>query len=775
MSATPPREPAKKKVVLVRRAFLAGLGLAAAGLAIAFEIAFEREARPDDGPKKPAPTDVNAKSAAAAAGEGLRPNLFVHVSPDDVVSIVCARSEMGQGVRSSLPVLIADELGADMAHVKVVQADGSVAFGDQNTDGSHSVRGFYDELRRVGAVARMMLVSAAARRWSVPESTCDAREGAVYHEPTGRHFRFGDLANDAAKLPLPDPKAIVLRPASRLKHVGKELPLLDGPDLVTGRALFGADVRLPGMLTAVVARPPVPGGRATSHDPRKALAVPGVKRVVEIAPAKRPFGFRPLGGIAVVAESTWAALRGRAALEVSWDPGDNRGYDSSAYRDKLVRSLRSPGRIWRNKGDVDGTLGGSKRRIEATYYVPHLAHAPMEPPCAVAKVDGKRCEIWASTQNPQSAQKEVAAALRLDPNDVTVHVTFLGGGFGRKSKPDYVVEAAILARELQAPVRVQWTREDDVQHDYYHSVSAQELVAGIGEDGKVVAWRHRTAFPPIGSTFSDATTAGIGEMQQGVLDVPLAIPNVRAESVDARAHTRIGWLRSVANIYHAFAIQSFIDEIAHALGEDPLAMRIHLLGPPRIVTTAELGVEKLPNYGQSLEEHPIDTARHRAVLERVAEMSSWRDRKKNGRALGIAVHRSFLAYVAVVVSAVRRPDGRIHADEAWICADAGTIVNLERVRSQLEGAVIFGLSHALYGEVTMKNGAVEQSNFRDLRLMRIKEAPRAIHVEVVKSSAPPAGVGEPGVPPVAPALANAVFALTGTRVRDLPLVRSLAV
>ena len=757
-------------VLLVRRSFLAGLGLATAGLALGFT----RDARADD-PKMPPSTDAAAKNAAASAGEGLRPNLFVHVSLDDVVSIVCARSEMGQGVRSSLPVLIADELGADMARVKIVQGDGNVALGDQNTDGSHSVRGFYDELRRVGAVARTMLVSAAAKRWRVPEKTCDTRDGAVYHEPTGRHFRFGELAIDASKLPLPDPKSIVLRPASRLKHVGKELPLLDGPDLVTGRAVFGADVKLPGMLTAVIARSPVPGGRATAYDAKKALAVPGVKRVIELPAGKRPFGFRPLGGIAVVADNTWAALRGRAALEVTWDPGDNRAYDSTSYREELVRSLRSPVRTWRNRGDVEAALQKSKRRVAAVYHVPHLAHAPMEPPCAVAKVEGKKCEIWASTQNPQDAQGEVAAILGLDPNDVIVHVTFLGGGFGRKSKPDYVVEAALVSREMKAPVRLQWTREDDVRHDYYHSVSAQELVAGVDDAGEVVAWRHRTAFPPIGSTFSGATSAGLGELQQGVLDVPLAIPNVRAESCEAHAHTRIGWLRSVANIYHAFAVQSFVDEIAHSLEKDPLDMRLELLGPPRIVTTAELGVEKLPNYGQSLDEHPIDTARHRAVLERVAAMSGWRDRQKNRRSLGIAVHRSFLAYVAVVVGGGRPPQVRVHADECWICADAGTIVNLDRVRAQLEGAVIFGLSHALYGEITMKNGATEQSNFRDYRLLRMNEAPRAIHVEVMKSTAPPGGVGEPGVPPVAPALANAVFALTGTRVRDLPLVRSLAV
>jgi isoquinoline 1-oxidoreductase beta subunit len=755
---------------LLRRSFLTGVGLAAAGLAVG---SFAREAHA--APATPKPIDQAAHDAAAAKGEGLRPNLFVHVAPDDVVTIACARSEMGQGVRSSLPALIADEMGADLARIKIVQADGDAAYGDQNTDGSHSVRGMYDELRRVGAAARVLLVAAAAARWRVREDSCDARGGAVVHAASGRSLRFGELAKDAAKLPLPAPGAIALRPASQLRFAGTALPLVDGPDIVTGRAVFGADVKLPGMLTAVVARPPVPGGRVASHDPRSALAVPGVKRVVLLPAAQKPFAFHPLGGVAVVADTTWAALRGRAALDVKWEAGDNGAYDSRAYRDELVRALASPGHALRDRGDVDGALASAPRRFAATYYAPHLAHAPMEPPCAVAKVEAGKCEVWTSTQNPQDAREEVAKALGLAEGDVTVHVTLLGGGFGRKSKPDYVVEAALVAREVGAPVRLQWSREDDLRHDYYHTVSAQELVAGIDGAGKLVAWRHRTAFPPIGSTFGDETFGGEGELGQGVLDLPLAIPNVRAESCEARAHARIGWFRSVANVYHAFAVQSFADELAHELGRDPLDMRLDLLGPPRIVTTTELGVKRLGNYGQPVSEHPVDTARHRRVLERVAEASGWRDRKARGRALGIAVHRSFLTYVAVVVSASRLPGGRVHADEAWICADAGTIVNLERVRSQLEGAVIFGLSLALYGEITMKDGATEQANFRDYRLMRIKEAPRAIHVDVVRSDAPPGGIGEPGVPPVAPAMANAVFALTGRRVRDLPIAHAMAV
>lgn len=760
---------------VLRRSFLAGLGLAAGGFALG---AFPGEALGDDRkiPKAPIkPVDAALEKKTAAKGGGLRPNVFVHVGADDVVTIACARSEMGQGVRSSLPVLVADELGADMARVKVVQADGDKAYGDQNTDGSHSVRGMFDDLRRVGAAARMMLVASAAKRWNVPAAACIARDHAVFHEASKRSLRFGELAEEAGALPTPKKDEIKLRPTSELKHLGKELPLLDGPDIVTGRAVFGADVKLPGMLTAVVARPPVVGGKVTRHDPARALAVKGVKRVVVLPEAKKPFGFKPVGGVAVVADDTWAAMRGRAALDVTWDHGDNAKYDSRAYREELMTALKSPGKAFRNVGDADAALAGAKRRVEAVYYVPHLPHATMEPPVAVARVDANGCEVWTSTQNPQAARTEVAKGLGIDESKVTVHVTLLGGGFGRKSKPDYVVEAALVAREVGAPVRLQWTREDDIQHDYYHTVSAQRLAAGLDDAGKVVAWHHRTAFPSISSTFTDAVIAGEGELQQGVLDVPLAVPNVRAEACEARAHTRIGWLRSVANIYHAFAVQSFVDELAHARGVDPRDMQLEILGPPRIVKPADLGVPKLPNYGQSVDEHPVDTARHRRVLERVTELSRWSERTKSGRSLGLAVHRSFLTYVAVVVSVVKGAKDRIGVDEAWIVADAGTIVNLERVRSQLEGAVLFGLSHALYGEISMKDGATEQSNFRDFRLLRIAEAPRKVHVEVVKNDGPPGGIGEPGVPPVAPALANAVFALTGKRIRDLPLVRSLSV
>lgn len=754
-----------------RRAFLAGLGLGLGGLAVG-GFAEAQSATPAVPSKPPASPTSGASSARSG---GLRPNVFVHVAEDGLVTIVCARSEMGQGVRSTLPALVADELGADFARVKIVQGDGDKAYGDQNTDGSTSVRKAFDDLRRTGAAARMMLASAAAARWKVPPTELEVRDHVVTHRASKRTAGFGELAAEAAKLPVPAKDAIVLRKRAELRTLGKDLPFVDAPDIVTGRAIYGADVKLPGMLTAVIARPPVAGGKVRTHDAAQALAVPGVRRAIVLPPPKLPFGFQPLGGVAIVADHTWAAMRGRARLQITWDHGDNAVHDSPAYRKALEASVTAPARTVRTIGDVDRALASAKRRHEAIYYTSYLPHATMEPPVAVAKVEGGACEVWASTQHPQAARTEIAKALRIDEAKVTVHVTLLGGGFGRKSKPDFAVEAALLAKEMGVPVRVQWTREDDLRHDYYHSVSAQRLAAGLDESGKIVAWQHRTAFPPIASIFSGTSSPDAGMLGQGVLDAPINVPNVRAEAADAKAQTRIGWLRSVANIYHAFAIHSFADELAHLRGMDPLAHQLELLGPAKVWSKADLGITEYSNYGQPLDLHPIDTARHRRVLERAAELSDWANRKKKGRSLGLAVHRSFLSYVAVVVSVAKTAEGKIAVDEAWIVADAGTIVNAERVRSQLEGAVVFGLSQALYGEITMKGGATEQGNFRDYRLLRLPEAPRAIHVDVIASDAPPAGVGEPGVPPVAPALANALFALTGTRVRSLPIVRSLPV
>ena len=762
-------------LLVPRRSFLRALNLAAGGFALGYLVPSEAQQRPTNEPgRPPGPKPVTGSNAIEAKAPGLNPNVFIHIGPDGIVTIVCHRSEMGQGIRSSLPVLIADELGAEMAQVKILQADGDVAYGDQNTDGSNSVRSIYYDMRRVGGTARVMLVRTAANRWKVRPEDCVAKDHKVTHVPTGRAFGFGELALEAGRQKVPAGKEVVLRPRAELVQLSKSMPLLDAPAYVTGQAVFGADVKLPGMLTAVIARPPVVGGKVARFDAKAALGVPGVRKVIEMPQPKPPYQFQPWGGLAVVADHTWAAMRGRAALDVTWDHGDNASYDSDRYREVLSKAVSVPGTVARKVGDTESALKSAARVVDAEYHVPHLPHLPMEPVVAVARVSGNRCEIWAPTQNPQAAQKEVARALGTTPDRVRIHVTFLGGGFGRKSKADFCSEAALLARQLGAPVRVQFTREDDLHHDYVNTVSANRLTAGLDAKGRVVAWRHRTAFPSINSLFGRPARPTADDLQQGVLDLALAVPNVTAEICDATAHTRIGWLRSVYNIFQGFSIGSFVDEIAHAKGTDPREVWLEILGPPRKMSLSDLGIEKLPNYGQPMESHPVDAGRLRNVIERVTRAANWSDRGKGGRSLGLAAHRSFLSYTAVVASVVKRPNGTFAGDEVWLASDSGIVVNSDRVRAQMEGAVIFGMSLALYGGITMKNGAIQQDNFRGGgRIVRMGEAPRRTHIDLVESEAAPGGVGEPGVPPVAPAIANAVFALTGKRFRELPLSKSI--
>jgi isoquinoline 1-oxidoreductase subunit beta len=762
-------------VVIPRRAFLHGLNLTLGGLAVGYCFSAAAQEPTNEPDQAPGPKPNVASQSVESTAPGLNPNVFVHIAPDGGVTIVCHRSEMGQGIRSSLPVLIADELGAVMARVTIRQADGDKAYGDQNTDGSNSIRGLYEEMRLVGATARTMLVAAAAQQWKVPANQCIAKDHVVTHLPTRRSLSFGDLALAAGKLQVPDKRQVVLRPRAELLNVGKALPLLDAPAYVTGQAIFGADIRIPGMLTAVIVRPPVVGGRHVSFDAKRALAVPGVRQVVEMPQPKPPYKFQPWGGIAVVAEHTWAAMRGQAALDVVWDHGPNAAYDSERYRGELSASVAKPGRGARQVGDAERALKEAARVVEAEYHVPHLPHLAMEPPVAVARFQGDTCEVWAPTQNPQAARTEVARALGTSEKNVQVHVTFLGGGFGRKAKADFCSEAALLSREVGAPVRVQFTRADDVRHDYVNTVSTNRLTAGIDGSGRVTAWRHRTAFPSISSLFGEPARPGLGDLQQGVLDLAFAVPNLTAEICDATAHTRIGWLRSVYNIFQAFSIGSFVDELAVAKSADARDVWLELIGPPRKMSLADLGVAELKNYGLPLEQHPVDAGRLRQVVERVTHLARWQERKREGRALGLAAHRSFLSYAAVVVSVVKGPGGKLAVDEVWLSFDGGTVVNLDRVRSQMEGAIIFGMSLALFGGITMKNGAIEQSNFRGGgRILRMGEAPKRIHVDVLESDAPPGGVGEPGVPPVAPAIANAVFALTGNRVRELPLSKAFS-
>jgi isoquinoline 1-oxidoreductase subunit beta len=755
-------------MIVSRRSFLAGLG---AGLVVSV-LPYAAEADEPSGKQGPPPQPASKQGDVALA-----PNVLVHIALDGTTTIMCHRSEMGQGVRSSIPVLIADELGANPERVVVRQADGDRKFGDQNTDGSGSVRRFYDHLREAGAAARMMLVAAAAKRWRVKPESIEVANHTLTHAATKRTLTFEDVVAAAAKLPVPKPSAIKLRPPSALPRVNSDnLPLLDGPGYVTGTAEFGADVALPGTLVAVIARPPVVGGRIKKSSVEAALAIAGVKRVVEMPQPAAPWGMQPWGGLAVVATNTWAALRGRAALEIEWEHGPNAAHSSPAFREEMLASARAPGTVLRKVGDVDAAFASARRIVEAEYVVPHLSHMQMEPLVATARYENGALEVWVPTQHPQLARTWAAKVTELPEEKVTVHVTLLGGGFGRKSKADFVAEAAFLAKTMGAPVRVQWTREDDVRHGYYNACNAQRLRAAVDVNGSINAWHHRTAFTPIGSTFDTAIdTPGLEDLQQGVLDLALGAPHVRAEACKAPAHVRVGWYRSVYNIFHAFAVGSFIDEIAHALSRDPRDTWLDVIGPPRTFSLADLGITKLGNYGEPLDKHPVDAGRLRNVIERVTAACDWPNRKRNGRTLGLAAHRSFVTYTGVVISVVPDKQRVFRIDEAWIAMDAGTVINKERVHAQMEGSVVMGISNVLYGGITQTNGATDQTNYRDARVARMRDVPMRIHTDLVPSTAPPSGVGEPGVPPVGPALANALFALTGKRLREVPLARALGV
>jgi isoquinoline 1-oxidoreductase subunit beta len=714
---------------------------------------------------------VRSSSALAAAADSgdFRLDLFVSLDASGKVKIVAHRSEMGQGIRTALPMVVADEMEADFDRVEVVQALADTRYGSQDTDGSHSVRDFFEPMRQVGASARHMLVAAAAKSWGVPAAECEAKLHRVHHAASGRSLSYGELAERAAAEPVPDKAKLVLKKRDEWRYIGKGRALVDVSDIVSGKAVYGIDAKIDGMLHASIERCPSPGGRPTAFDGAAALKVPGVRHVVELDPVGNPPLFKPLGGVAVVADHTWAARKGREALAVKWDLGRNGSYDSDAYRKSLEASVAQPAKVIRQKGDVDRALAGATKRVSATYYAPHLTHSSIEPPAALASVRGDRCEVWANTQNPMGCVDGLSDALGIPKENVTVHVTLLGGAFGRKSKPDYVVEAALLSRKVGRPVKVTWTREDEIRHGYYHSVSAQRLEAGLDKDGKAVAWLHRTAFPPIGSTFdAKATYSDAGELALGFTEMPFDVPHLRLENAPAQAYVRIGWLRSVANIYHAFAVSSFADELAHAAGADPRDYLLSLIGAPRKIDLEAEGA-KYGNYGASLADYPVDTGRLRHVIEVATKKAGWGKKLPKGRGLGLAAHRSFLTYVAVVAEVSVDDQGKPRVEEAHVAFDCGTYVNPDTVQTQAQGAFVFAMSGALHGKITAKNGAIEQSNFHDYPLVRIPETPRDVHVHLVESTAPPAGVGEPGVPPVAPAIANAIFAATGERRRELPL------
>lgn len=740
-----------------RRDFLRSTGQAGGGLV--FALTFTSACSTDE---------MGPAALVTSGAPSVAPNVYVNIRNDGIVEIVCHRSEMGQGIRTSLPQIIADELEADWDRIEVVQAIGDEKYGDQNTDGSTSIRQQFDLLRNAGATAREMMIAAAAGAWGVAGDECIARNHAVHHEASGNSADFASLVDAASKLE--PPTEVTFKAREDYRYIGKSMDTIDGYAFSTGGGMYGIDTVVPDMVYASVEHCPVFGGTVASLDDAAARAVAGVIDVIRLPEPTSPPAFNLQGGVAVIASNTWSAQEGRKALQIEWDRGANGDYDSAAYKTSLIASASAPGTVVLNRGDVDAAKDSATTSLEAIYYAPHLAHAPMEPPAAVARInaDGS-CDAWTCTQNPQAAQDTVAATLGVEKDQVTVNVTLLGGGFGRKSKPDYVAEAAWLAKECGKPVKATWTREDDIRNGYLHSVSAQYFHADQDADGKTTSWLQRTSFPSIMSTFNPAATGpGGGELDLGFLDNPYAMDNMRLEICDAKAHVRIGWLRSVCNVFHAFGASSFADELAHHAGVDPKQYLHDLIGPARLVDPADSDA-KYSNYGQDLEQHPVDTGRLRAVLDKVTDMAGWGRTLPEGHGLGVSVHRSFLAYVGAVAEVSVDDNGKLVVHDIWTAIDAGTVINPDRVISQMEGAAMFGMSIALHGEITARDGAIVQSNFDTYPVVRMSEVPKDIHVHIMESIAPPGGVGEPGVPPVAPAITNAYYAATGKRIRELPL------
>ncbi len=697
---------------------------------------------------------------AAENGGSWQPSVYLGFEPNGDVIVVAHRSEMGTGIRTSLPLVVADELEADWKRVKIQQAIGDKKYGNQNTDGSNSIRSFFEPMRVAGATARTMLENAAAAKWGVPASECKAQNHQIVH-PSGKKLGFGELVAAASTLTPPKKEDLKYKPASEYRYIGKEVPITDLADIVSGKGTFGMDARVLGMVYASIERSPVIGSKLKSVDDAEALKVSGVSGTVKIEGFKGGYNtFQPVTGVAVIANNTWAAMQGRKKLKLDWEASEFASYNSDDFRKTLRETARKPCKESKNVGDVETVFSKGGKIIEAEYYAPHLSHAPMEPPVAVAEFKDGKVTAWCPTQNPQAVQSAVAAGLGIKDTDVTCNVTLLGGGFGRKSKPDYVVEAALLSKQLGKPVKVVWSREDDIQYDYFHGVSAAYMKAAVDDKGMPSAWLQRSVFPPI---FGGGTPGyGAGQMGMGFNNIPFDIPNLRIENGPAMTPVRIGWLRSVANIHHAFAIQSFVDELAAAANRDRVEYQLAVIGKPRIVS------------GNA--PFQFDTGRLRNVLEVAAEKSGWAKRKPaKGRALGLATHYSFLSYIAAVVDVEVTPAGEVIIHRVDIAADPGMIVSPDRVRAQFEGAAVFGAGLTLLSEITMANGRAVQSNFLKYQVSRINQAnPRETHVHIIPSTAAPAGVGEPGVPVMAPAICNAIFAATGKRIRDLPVKRQLA-
>jgi isoquinoline 1-oxidoreductase beta subunit len=707
-----------------RRHFLRTSSGAAAGLVIGFWV--------------PRPGLWAAEQPSPPQAPLPPPNAFLRIRPDESVTVLLSHSEMGQGIWTTLPMLVAEELDCDWSKIRVEHAPAApeyahTAFHIQMTGGSTTTWSEFDRYRQVGALAREMLVQAAAQKWGVEPSTCRAEKGFVRHGE--KRLSYGALAAAAEKLT--PPKTIELKARGDWKLIGRPTKRLDSAEKVTGQAQFGLDVRFPGLMTAVVARSPVFGGRVKSFRAERASAVRGVRAVVAVP-----------SGIAVVAEHFWAARLGRDALEIEWDLGEGAAVDTDRLREEFRKLAGTPGFKAAAAGDVAAALRSASRTLEAEYEVPYLAHATMEPMNCTVRAEKEGCEIWTGTQFQTVDQAAAARVLGLKPEQVRIHTTFLGGGFGRRATPgsDFVVEAAHVAKASGMPVKVVWTREDDMRGGYYRPMWLHRIRAGLDMQGMPAAWHQTIVGQSIleGTPFAEMMVKeGVDETSvEGAADSPYVkeVPSHLVELHSPKTPVPVLWWRSVGHTHTAFVVESFLDELAHASGADPLEYRRRLLG-----------------------RHP----RHLGALNLATAKAGWGESLPRGLARGLAVHESFGSFVALVVEvSVEKDEIRIH--KAVAAVDCGVCVNPAGVAAQIEGGIVFGLSATLYGELTLKEGRVQQSNFHDYRLLRIADMPK-VEVHVVPSAEKPGGVGEPGVPPVAPAVANALFAATGKRLRRLPL------
>ena len=675
----------------------------------------------------------------APSGGSSALNAFLRLDPKGTVTIFVNKSEMGQGVYTSLPMLIAEELEVDWAKIKVEAAPVDPAYNHtqwgpmQGTGGSTSVRSEWDRLRRVGAAARIMLIQAAADTWKVDPAACRAEKGFIIHEGSRRRVSYETLVARASRLK--PPQDIPLKDPKDFKIIGQPVKRLDTTEKITGKAVFGIDVKLPGLLTAVVARSPVFGGKVKSFHSEKTKTIPGVKAIVPIN-----------SGIAVAANAFWAADLGREALEIEWDEGLLANLNTPAQREEYAILAKKPGAVAARRGNADEALGKAARRLEAEYEVPYLAHACMEPLNCVVDFRGDRCEIWTGTQMQTGDRNAAARILGLNPEQVKLHTTYLGGGFGRRANPaaDFVSEAAQIAKVVGKPIKLIWTREDDLKGGYYRPFWYNRLAAGLDESGKLTAWKHTIVGQSIlaGTPLEAMIRDGVDRTSvEGAHDLPYAVPNLLVDLHSPKTGVPVLWWRSVGHSQTAFVTESFIDEAAYAAGKNPFEFRRALL-----------------------EKHP----RHKAVLELAAEKADWENPLPAGQTRGIAVHESFGSFVAQVAEVSVSSSGEIRVHRVVCAVDCGRVVNPDTVAAQMESGIVFGLTAALYGEITFKNGRVEQSNFNNYEMLRLNEMPK-VEVHIVPSEEALGGIGEPGVPPIAPALANSIFALTGKRFRRLPI------